>query len=172
MPVPVACEVCLTGRYTPHGPGLYRCRSCGSQVTRDELSVQPDEQVTVHAGVLQVLHVPPGHEVITPSRRSQAAHLGASLALALRANPARPVFAPEDVRTAQELLTDLDADAEGPWVLSAEQLAVLAQAMEVRYALLPSAARAHPDCDAQVRTALARATGAPPRSQRPRRARR
>ncbi|MGW5657194.1 hypothetical protein [Streptomyces humi] len=157
MPVPIACQACLIGRYVPRSPDSYRCRSCGSVVTEAELPVQDGEQLVVHAGVLRVLCVPPGHEVVTPSRRSHAAHLGASLSLALRANRTHPVFQrPGDVRTAQDLLAVLDDDGEGPWVLSARQLSVLTRAMDVRYALLPSAARTHPDLDAEIRAALAR----------------
>jgi hypothetical protein len=109
------------------------------------------------AGVLQILTVPDGHQVITPDRRCHAPHLGASLSLALRVNRTHPVFRQaEDVSTAEDLLSVLDADERGPWVLSSAQLWVLTKAMDVRYALLPSAARQYPDFDAEIRAAHTR----------------
>ncbi|MFE9454992.1 hypothetical protein [Streptomyces sp. NPDC006739] len=157
MPVPILCHVCHDGRYRPEGPGTYRCRSCGSPATESTFPVQSDERLIVHAGVLQILTVPEGHQVITPDRRCQAPHLGASLSLALRVSRTHPVFRQAgDVSTAEELLSLLDADERGPWVLSPAQLRVLTRAMDVRNALLPSSARQHPDFDADIRAAHAR----------------
>jgi hypothetical protein len=121
------------------------------------LPVQSDERLVVLAGVLQILTVPDGHQVITPDRRCHAPHLGASLSLALRVNRMHPVFRQaEDVGTAEDLLSVLDADERGPWVLSPAQLGVLTRAMDVRNALLPSAARCYPDFDAGIRAAHSR----------------
>ncbi|MFD0067413.1 MULTISPECIES: hypothetical protein [unclassified Streptomyces] len=157
MPVPILCHVCGGGRYQPESPGACRCRSCGSPATESTFPVQSDERLAVLAGVLQVLTVPEGHQVITPDRRCHAPHLGASLILALRVNRARPVFRQaEDVDTAEGLLSALDADERGPWVLSPAQLRVLTSSMDLRDALLPSASRQYPDFDAEVRAAHAR----------------
>jgi hypothetical protein len=157
VPVPILCHVCHGGRYRPEGPGAYRCCSCGSPATESTLPVQSDERLVVLAGVLQILTVPDGHQVITPDRRCHAPHLGASLSLALRVNRMHPVFRQaEDVGTAEDLLSVLDADELGPWVLSPAQLGVLTRAMDVRYALLPSAARYYPDFDAGIRAAHSR----------------
>ncbi|WP_371642615.1 hypothetical protein [Streptomyces mirabilis] len=83
------------------------------------------------AGILQVLAVPDGHQVITPDRRCYAPHLGASLALALRLDRARAVFPhAEAVEAAEGLLAVLDADERGPCVLSPAQLDVLTRAMD------------------------------------------
>ncbi|MFD5445950.1 hypothetical protein [Streptomyces tendae] len=157
MPVPILCHVCRSGRYQPESPGTYRCRSCGSPATESTFPVQSDERLVVLAGVLQILTVPNGHQVITPDRRCYAPHLGASLSLALRVNRTRPVFRQaEDVGTAEDLLSLLDADERGPWVLSPAQLGVLTRAMDVRNALLPSASRQYPDFDAEIRAARTR----------------
>lgn len=157
MPVPIPCHLCDGGRYEPEGPGAYRCRSCGSPATESSFPVQHDERLVVLAGVLHVLTVPDGHQVITPDRRCRAPHLGASLSLALRVNRTHPVFRRvEDVGTAEDLLSVLDADERGPWMLSPAQLGVLTRAMDVRNALLPSAARQYPDFDAEIRAAHAR----------------
>jgi hypothetical protein len=157
VPVPILCHVCQSGRFQPDGPGAYRCRSCGSPATESAFPVRSDERLVVLAGVLQVLTVPDGHQVITPDRRCHAPHLGASLSLALRVNRTHPVFRQaEDVSTAEDLLSVLDADERGPWVLSPEQLGVLTRAMDVRNALLPSASRQYPDFDAEIRAAHTR----------------
>ncbi|MFF2217574.1 hypothetical protein [Streptomyces antibioticus] len=162
MPVPILCHVCHGGLYRPESPGAYRCRSCGSPATESTFPVQSDERLVVLAGVLQVLSVPDGHQVIAPDRRCYAPHLGASLSLALRANRTRPVFRQaEDVATAEDLLSALDADERGPWVLSPAQLGVLTRAMDVRYALLPSTSRQYPDFDEEIRAALTRSSRHP-----------
>lgn len=58
----------------------------------------------------------------------------------------------EDVATTEDLLSVLDADERGPWVLSPAQLGVLTRAMDVRYALLPSTSRQYEaQTGAQVR---------------------
>ncbi len=62
----------------------------------------------------------------------------------------------EDVGTAGDLLSVLDADERGPWVLPPAQLGVLIRAMDVRNALLPSASRQYPDFDAEIRAARTR----------------
>ncbi|MGW2492387.1 hypothetical protein ACWCV9_34985 [Streptomyces sp. NPDC001606] len=157
MPVPILCHICHGGRYEPRDPGSYACRSCGNRATESTFPVQSDERLVVLAGVLQVLAVPDGHQVITPTRRCHAPHLGASLVLALRRNRTHPVYRrAEDLRAAEELLAVLDADEQGPWVLSPERLAVLARAVVVRNSLLPSASRQHPDLDAEIRAAYVR----------------
>ncbi|WP_128380272.1 hypothetical protein [Streptomyces cavernae] len=157
MPVPILCHVCHGGRYQPENPGTYRCRSCGSPATESTFPVQSDERLVVLAGVLQILTVPNGHQVIAPDRRCYAPHLGASLSLALRVNRTHPVFRQaEDIGTAEDLLSVLDADERGPWVLSPTQLEVLTRAMDVRNALLPSASRQYPDFDAEIRAAHTR----------------
>jgi hypothetical protein len=157
VPVPILCHVCRGGRYRPESLGTYRCRSCGSPATESTFPVQSDERLVVLAGVLQILSVPHGHQVITPDRRCYAPHLGVSLSLALRVNRTHPVFRQaEDVGTAEDLLSVLDADERGPWVLSPAQLGVLTRAMDVRNALLPSAARQYPDFDAEIRAARTR----------------
>ncbi|MFJ8364508.1 hypothetical protein [Streptomyces sp. NPDC093984] len=84
MPVPILCHICHGGRYEPRNPGSYACRSCGNRATESTFPVQSDERLVALAGVLQVLTVPDGHQVITPTRRCHAPHLGASLVLALR----------------------------------------------------------------------------------------
>ncbi|MFJ5779323.1 hypothetical protein [Streptomyces sp. NPDC093094] len=72
--------------------------------------------------------------MITPTRRSHAPHLGASLALALRLNRARPARGSAvDVRAAEDLPALSGTDADGPWVLSLHQLDVLTRAMDARY---------------------------------------
>ncbi|MEU5225271.1 hypothetical protein AB0G55_21890 [Streptomyces toyocaensis] len=92
--------------------------------------------------------------MITLTRRRHAPHLGAGLALTLRPSRTQPVYRrPEAVATAESLLAVLDADEQGPWVLSPEQLDVLTRAMDVRSARLPSTARQHPDFDAAIRAA-------------------
>ncbi|WP_455362336.1 hypothetical protein [Streptomyces sp. SYSU K21746] len=157
MPVPILCHICHRGRYQAQGPDSYACRSCGSQATESTFPVQSDERLIVLAGILQVLTVPDGHQKITPTRRCHAPHLGASLILALRLNRTHPVFRDaEGIRTAESLLAVLDADEQGPWVLSPEQLGILTRAMDVRNALLPSASRQHPDFDAEIRAAHTR----------------
>ncbi|MFD9441912.1 hypothetical protein ACFWBR_27680 [Streptomyces sp. NPDC060006] len=157
MPVPILCHVCHGGRYQPENPGTCRCRSCGSPATESTFPVQSDERLVVLAGVLQVLTVPNGHQVIAPDRRCYAPHLGASLSLALRVNRTHPVFRQaEDIGTAEDLLSVLDADERSPWVLAPSQLEVLTRAMDVRNALLPSAARQYPDFDAEIRAAHTR----------------
>ncbi|WP_371647781.1 MULTISPECIES: hypothetical protein [unclassified Streptomyces] len=45
------------------------------------------------------------------------------------------------------------ADGRGPRVLSGQQLGILTRAMDVRYALLPSAARQRPGLEAETRAA-------------------
>ncbi|MFF9410435.1 hypothetical protein ACF1B0_33650 [Streptomyces anandii] len=161
MPVPILCHICHGGRYEPRDPGSYACRPCGNRAAESTFPVQSDERLVVLAGVLQVLTVPDGHQVITPTRRCHAPHLGASLVLALRLNRTHPVYRrAEDVQAAEDLLAALDADEQGPWVLSPAQLGVLTRAMDVRDALLPSASRQHPDLDAEIRAAHLR-------SQRP-----
>ncbi|GGY05168.1 hypothetical protein GCM10010358_68200 [Streptomyces minutiscleroticus] len=156
MPTPILCHVCHEGRYRPRGPQTYACWSCRSTATAAAFPVQGDERLIVHEGIVQVLTVPEGHQVITPTRRVHAPHLGAGLALALRLHPHRPVFArPEDATTAAELLTLLDEDERGPWVLSRAQLQVLVRAMELRHALLPFSARQYPEFDAEIRAAYA-----------------
>ncbi|MDN3271560.1 hypothetical protein [Streptomyces sp. MA15] len=163
MPVPILRHVCHEGRYTPRGPGLYACRSCGNRATTAAFPVQSDERLVVLAGVLQVLAVPDGHQMITPTRRCHAPHLGAGLALALRLSRTQPVYRrPEDIATAENLLAVLDVDDQGPWVFSPEQLDVLTRAMDVRSARLPSTARQHPDFDAAIRAAHTRSR--PPHS--------
>ncbi|MEH0433915.1 hypothetical protein QBB34_48000 [Streptomyces stelliscabiei] len=123
MPVPILCHVCHGGRHQPENPGTYRCRSCGSPATESTFPVQSDERLVVLAGVLQVLAVPNGHQVIAPDRRCYAPHLGASLSLALRVNRTHPVFRQaEGIGTAEDLLSVLDADERDPWVLSPTQL--------------------------------------------------
>ncbi|MER6691117.1 hypothetical protein [Streptomyces minutiscleroticus] len=123
--------------------------------------MQSDERLIVHEGIVQALTVPEGHQVITPTRRAHAPHLGAGLTLALRLHPHRPVFArPEDAATAAELLTLLDEDERGPWVLPPTQLRVLVRAMEVRQALLPFSARQHPEFDDEIRAAYTRTQNA------------
>ncbi|MGW4102019.1 hypothetical protein [Streptomyces sp. NPDC004976] len=103
MPVPILCHFCHEGRYTPRGPGLYAYRSCGTQATAAAFPVQSDERLVVLAGVLQVLAVPDGHQVITPTRRCHAPHLGAGPALALRLSRTQPVYRrPEDIATARK----------------------------------------------------------------------
>ncbi|MFJ8364505.1 hypothetical protein [Streptomyces sp. NPDC093984] len=67
----------------------------------------------------------------------------------------------EDVQAAEDLLAVLDADEQGPWVLSPAQLGVLTRAMDVRNALLPSASRQHPDLDAEIRAAYLRSRRPP-----------
>ncbi|OIJ93226.1 hypothetical protein BIV25_25940 [Streptomyces sp. MUSC 14] len=120
-------------------------------------AVQSDERLVVIAGIFHVLAVPDAHQVVTPDRRCHAPHLGASLTLALRLNRTHPVFRQAaDVRTAEDLLSALDADERGPWVLSPAQLGVLTRAMDLRDALLPSASRQHPGLDAEIRSAHAR----------------
>jgi hypothetical protein len=157
VPIPVLCDACLDGRYQPEGPGSYRCGSCGAAVAESAFTVPSGERLAVIAGVLQVLSVPDGHQVVAPDRRCQAPHLGASLSLALRVARTRPVFRqPGDVGEAEKLLSVLDADDRGPWVLSPEQLGVLTRAMDVRYALMPSASRQYPEFDAEIRAAHAR----------------
>ncbi|WP_331751906.1 hypothetical protein OG713_46015 (plasmid) [Streptomyces sp. NBC_00723] len=157
MPVPILCHVCHSGRYRPENAGVYRCRSCGSRATDSTFPVQSDERLVVLAGELQILTVPNGHQVITPDRRCYAPHLGASLSIALRVHRTRPVFRQiEDVGTAEDLLSVLDADERGPWVLSPAQLGVLTRAMDVRNASLPSASRQYPDFDAEIRAAHTR----------------
>ncbi|MGW2563429.1 hypothetical protein ACWCXB_30240 [Streptomyces sp. NPDC001514] len=154
MPVPILCHICHGGRYAPRDPGSYACRSCGSLVTESTFPVQSDERLVVLADVLQVLAVPDGHQVITPTRRCHAPHLGARLILALRLDRTHPAYRrTEDVRAAEGLLAVLDADEQGPWVLTPEQLDVLTRAMDIRNALLPSASRQHPEFDAEIRTA-------------------
>ncbi|MEU9191321.1 hypothetical protein AB0D14_43960, partial [Streptomyces sp. NPDC048484] len=94
----------------------------------------------MHAGVLQILTVPEGHQVITPDRRCHAPYRGASLSLALRVNRTRPVFRQiEDVGTVEDLLSVLDADEQGPWGPSPAQLRVLTRAADGSNELLPSA---------------------------------
>jgi len=157
MPVPILCHVCHEGRYAPREPGLYACRSCGNRATASAFPVRSDERLVALAGVLQVLVVPVGHQVIAPTRRCHAPHLGAGLVLALRLSRTHPVYRrPEDIETAESLLATLDADDQGPWALSPEQLDVLTRAMDVRNALLPSASRQHPDFDAEIRAAHTR----------------
>lgn len=157
MPTPILCDVCHSGRYQPESQGSYRCRSCGSPATESTFPVQSDERLVVIAGILQVLTVPDRHQVITPDRRCYAPHLGASLSLALRLNRTHPVFRnAEDTSTAENLLSVLDADERGPWVLSPAQLGVLTRVMDVRNALLPSTSRQHPAFDAEIRTAHTR----------------
>ncbi|TLS45789.1 hypothetical protein FE633_13610 [Streptomyces montanus] len=157
MPVPIPCRACHGGHYQPESPGSFHCGSCGSPATESTFRLQSDERLIVHAGVLQILTVPEGHQVITPDRRCHAPHLGASLTLALRLNRTHPVFRQtEDIQTAESLLAALDADERGPWVLSPAQLGVLTRAMDVRNALLPSASRRHPDFDAEIRAAHTR----------------
>lgn len=157
MPVPILRHVCHESRYAPRSPGLYAFRSCGNRATAAAFPVQSDERLVVLAGVLQVLAVPDGHQVITPTRRCHAPHLGAGLALALRLSRIQPVHRrPEDIATAENLLATLDADDQGPWVLSPERLDVLTRAMDVRNARLSSTARQHPDFDAAIRAAHAR----------------
>lgn len=149
MPVPVVCHECGAGRFRVQGADTYACRSCGFQAAAS--------QFVVVAGILQVLTVPDGHQVITPTLRTHAPHLGASLALALRLDMNRPVFRDvEAVREAEHLLVALDVDERGPWVLSPVQLEALTRAMDARYALLPSASRYHPAFDAEIRAAHAR----------------
>ncbi|MFF8848138.1 hypothetical protein ACF08N_36580 [Streptomyces sp. NPDC015127] len=115
MPVPILCHHCHVGRYEPRELGLYACRSCDRQATESAFPVQDDERLVVLTGVLQVLTVPDGHQVITPTRRCHAPHLGASLVLALRLNRTHPVYGhTEDVPTAEGLLAVLDADEQGP----------------------------------------------------------
>ncbi|MET9122171.1 hypothetical protein [Streptomyces sp. NPDC004528] len=94
MPVPILCHECRQGRYQARGPDSYACRVCGSPVTAAALPLGDDERFVVLEGILQVLSVPDGHQVITPDRRCHAPHLGASLALALRFDAARRVFGP------------------------------------------------------------------------------
>ncbi|MFJ9359414.1 hypothetical protein [Streptomyces mirabilis] len=90
------CHDCRQGRYQVRGLHSYACPSCGSRATGAAFPVDDDEQLIVLAGVLQVLTVPHGHQVISPTRRCHAPHVGASLALALRLDrtphrvPARP----------------------------------------------------------------------------------
>jgi hypothetical protein len=157
VPVPILCHVCQGGHFRPEGPGTYRCRSCGSPAAESTFPVQSDERLVVLAGVLQILTVPDGHQVIIPDRRCHAPHLGASLSLALRLNRTHPVFRQaEGVSTAEDLLSALDADERSPWVLSPVQLEVLTRAMDVRNALLPSTAQQYPDFDAEIRAAHTR----------------
>lgn len=157
MPVPVVCHECGAGRFRGHGADTYACRSCGFQAAASQFVVQSDERLVVVAGILQVLTVPDGHQVITPTLRSHAPHLGANLALALRLDMNCPVFHDvEAVREAEHLLAALDVDERGPWVLSPVQLEALTRAMDARYALLPSASRYHPAFDAEIRAAHAR----------------
>ncbi|MFE4579511.1 hypothetical protein [Streptomyces chartreusis] len=161
MPVPKLCLICHGGRYKPRDPGFYAFRSCGNRATESTFPVQSDERLVVLASVLQVLTVPDGHQVITPTRRCHAPHFGTSLVLALRLNQTHPVYRrTEDVQAAEDLLAVLDVDEQGPWVLPPEQLGVLTRAMDIRDALLPSASRQHPDLDAEIRAAHIR-------SQRP-----
>ncbi|MFE9769790.1 hypothetical protein ACFYPC_35600 [Streptomyces sp. NPDC005808] len=177
MPVPILCHVCHQSRYQVRGPDSYACRTCGSRTTSAEFPVGVDERLIVLEGILQVLAVPDGHQVITPNRRCYAPHLGARLALALRLDRARAraVFAhAEDVEAAEGLLAALDADERGPWVLSPAQLDVLTRAMDVSNALLPSTSRQYPEFDAEIRNAHAmsrrprRLSAAMPRASRPR----
>lgn len=106
--------------------------------------------------------MPDGHQVITPARRCHAPHLGAGLVLALGLNRTHAVYRrAEDLRAAEELLAVLDADEQGPWVLSPEQLAALTRAVVVRNSLLPSASRQHPDLDAEIRAAYVRSRRTP-----------
>ncbi|MEU1925590.1 hypothetical protein ACWEV9_32765 [Streptomyces albogriseolus] len=157
MPVPILRHVRHGGRYAPRSPGLYACRSCGNRATAAAFPVQSDKRLVVLAGVLQVLAVPDGHQVITPTRHCHAPHLGAGLALALRLSRTQPVHRrPEDIATAENLLATSDVDDQGPWVLSPKRLDVLTRAMDVRNARLPSTARQHPDFDAAIRAAHTR----------------
>ncbi|WP_331740703.1 hypothetical protein OG613_46950 (plasmid) [Streptomyces sp. NBC_00015] len=139
------------------GPDFYTCQHCGSRITGTTLAVEDDERLVVIEGILKILAVPDGHQVITPERRCHAPHLGASLALALRLNGVRAVFpGTEAVKAAEGLRTALDADKRGPWVLSPVYLDALTRAMDVRNAVLPSASRQHPAFDAEIRDAHAR----------------
>ncbi|MEU9370422.1 hypothetical protein AB0D71_38300 [Streptomyces avermitilis] len=157
MPVPILCHECRQGQYQVRGPDFYACQACGSPITGATLPVEDDERLVVLAGILQVLAVPDGHQVITPDRRCYAPHLGASLALALRLHRTRAVFPrAEDAAAAEGLLATLDADERGPWVLSPAQLDVLARAMDVRNTVLPSTSRQHPAFDAEIKDARAR----------------
>jgi hypothetical protein len=89
--------------------------ACKHQATESTFPVPSDERLVVLAGVLQVLTVPDGHQIITPTRRCHAPHLGASLALALRLNQTHPVYRhPEDIPVAEDLLAILDTDEQGP----------------------------------------------------------
>lgn len=157
MPVPILCDWCHEGHYQVRGADAYACQVCGNPATSAAFPVGGDERLVTVAGVLQILAVPDDHQVITPDRRCHAPHLGASLALALRMHRARrPVFAgPEEVEAAEHLLSHLEADAVGPWVLSPLQLGTLVRAMDVRSAVLPSTARQHADFDGEVRQAHA-----------------
>lgn len=157
MPVPILSHDCHRGRFQARGPDSYACSSCGSRVTGAAFPVEDGEQLIILAGILQVLAVPDGHQVITPHRRCYAPHLGASLALALRLDRVRAVFPhAEAVAAAERLLSVLDADVRGPWVLSPVELDALCRAMDVRCPVLPSTSRQHPEFDAEIRDARAR----------------
>ncbi|WP_438306584.1 hypothetical protein ACSHXN_43915 (plasmid) [Streptomyces sp. HUAS TT11] len=156
MPVPIVCHNCHSGRYGALGPDSYACQSCGSRAAESAFPVHSNERLMVIESVLQVLSVPDGHQVITPTRRCYAPHLSASLTLALRLNRTHPVFRhAEETTAAEDLLTVLDTDERGPWVLSPVEQRVLLRAMDVRCALVPSASRQHPEFDAEIRTACA-----------------
>ncbi|MER7982459.1 hypothetical protein [Streptomyces sp. NPDC095817] len=157
MPVPILCDWCREGRFQVRGADAYACQVCGNQATSAAFPVGDDERLVTVAGLLQILAVPDGYQVITPDRRCYAPHLEASLALALRMHQARrTVFGrPEEVETAEDLRSLLEADVFGPWVLSPLQLGTLVRAMDVRSAVLPSTARQHPEFDAEVRKAYA-----------------
>ncbi|MFE4703056.1 hypothetical protein ACFRIC_38870 [Streptomyces sp. NPDC056738] len=156
MPVPLICDWCHEGRYQVRAADTYACQACGNQSTRAALPVGDHERLVTAAGILQILDVPDGHQVITPDRRCYAPHLGASLTLALRLHRARrTVFSRPEEAEAADLPALLDADESGPWVLSPLQLGALTRAMDVRSAALPSAARQHPEFDAEVRKAHA-----------------
>ncbi|MFD6923732.1 hypothetical protein ACFV99_26465 [Streptomyces sp. NPDC059944] len=157
MPVPILCDWCHEGRYQVRGSDAYACRVCGDQATSAAFPVGDDERLVTVAGILHILAVPDDHQVITPDRHSHAPHLQASLTLALRMHRARrTVFGrPEEAEAAEGLLSLLEADVFGPWVLSPLQLGILVHAMDVRSAVLPSTARQHPEFDAEVRKAHA-----------------
>ncbi|MCX4919837.1 hypothetical protein [Streptomyces sp. NBC_00687] len=162
MPVPILCDWCHEGRFQVQGPDAYACQACGNRTTGAAMPVGGDERLVVIAGILQVMTVPDGHQVITPDRRCYAPHLGASLALALCLYRTRATFPhTAAVAAAEDLLTVLDADQCGPWVFSPEQLDALIRAMDVRQAALPSSARQHPAFDAEIRNAHARSRRTP-----------
>ncbi|MFE4755999.1 hypothetical protein ACFRIB_38200 [Streptomyces mirabilis] len=168
MSVPLACLECRSGRYTPDGrrAGLYVCGTCRHSLPEAEARavMEADERLVLRRGILHILSVPDGHHVITPTRRAQGAHLAACLALALRF----PVFPDADrVRSARRLLTALDSDESGPWVLSPAELATLISAMDFRNTVIPSTARQHVDFDAQVRAAYSAPEMPPPSANTP-----
>ncbi|GGW85325.1 hypothetical protein [Streptomyces galilaeus] len=138
-------------------PDFYTCQYCGSRITGTTLAIEDDERLVVIEGILQILAVPDGHQVITPERRCYAPHLGASMALALRLNGVRAVFpGTEAVKAAEGLRTAQDADERGPWVLSPVQLDALTRAMDVRNTVLPSTSRQQPALATEIRDAHAR----------------